>query len=622
MIINKITIRTLAVGSLVGLGLAAIGLSILSASLFKSAAKEEEIRVLSRVTDVASTELMTQLEILAMDLGNTAGKSREFRAAFRSIDDPANREIVVTTLNDQFAQRFVTSGKLKLNKLRLYDKSLRFIIESSAGVSGLPRKLPDALMADAKDRKGGDRYKAVSELWISEKGAEFSTLVPVGGLRLMGYMEVVTDAAFNLQKIAEMLKAPLRIYTTNIEEPYKSENWPEEIDKNTLIVPFSMNDKQGREALNIDVLQDLSHFNSSFFTTQAITVGIMIAVIMLGVFLTIFFMNRHLFAPMKKLISHMEHVEKGNLTTEVHPHGLREIHKMGSSLQSLIQSLGGQVAQIHAHAGHLSGAAEELSIVTGQTNNGVQEQQKETDQVATAINEMSATVQEVARNAETAAEAARNADTETANGQQVVSQTMAEIDVLAREIERATAVIHKLESDSENIGSVMDVIRSIAEQTNLLALNAAIEAARAGEQGRGFAVVADEVRVLASRTQESTREIQEMIERLQTGASEAMTAMNESQTKAHETVEQAARAGTTLETIAASVANINEMNTQIASAAEEQSAVAEEINNSIVNISKIAVSTAEGANSTARSSESLKELATNLQKVVSTFRIS
>ncbi|MDH5216730.1 MAG: methyl-accepting chemotaxis protein, partial [Gammaproteobacteria bacterium] len=389
MIINKITIRTLAVGSMVGLGLAAIGLSIVSANMFKSAAKDEEVRVLSRITEVASSEIMTKLETLAMDLGSSASKSREFRTAFRSIDDPANKEIVVTNLNDQFAQRFVTSGKLKLNKLRLYDKSLRFVIESSAGISGLPRKLPDALMADAKDRKGGDRFKAVSELWISEKGAEFSTLVPVGGLRLMGYLEVVTDASFNLQQIAEMLKAPLRIYTTNIEEPFTSENWPEEIDKNTLVVPFSLNDKQGREALNIEVLQNLEHFNNSFFTTQAITVGIMIVAIVLGVFLTIFFMSKHLFGPMKRLIQHMEQVEKGNLTTEVHPHGLCEIHKMGSSLQSLIQSLGGQVAQIHAHAGHLSGAAEELSIVTGQTNNGVQEQQKETDQVATAINEMS-----------------------------------------------------------------------------------------------------------------------------------------------------------------------------------------------------------------------------------------
>jgi methyl-accepting chemotaxis protein len=294
---------------------------------------------------------------------------------------------------------------------------------------------------------------------------------------------------------------------------------------------------------------------------------------------------------------------------------------MGSSLKSLVESLGTQVAQIHAHAGHLSGAAEELSIVTGQTNDGVQEQQKDTDQVATAINEMSATVQEVAKNAESAAEAARHADDETRNGQQVVSQTMSEIDTLAREIERATAVIHKLESDSENIGSVMDVIRGIAEQTNLLALNAAIEAARAGEQGRGFAVVADEVRVLASRTQESTQEIQEMIERLQSGASEAVNAMNESQAKAQGTVEQAAKAGTSLETIAKSVSNINEMNTQIASASEEQSAVAEQINSSIVNISKIAVKTSEGAQSTAKASESLKELATNLQQVVSAFKL-
>jgi len=478
------------------------------------------------------------------------------------------------------------------------------------------------LAAKAKIREGGDRYKVLSEIWISDKGTQYSTIVPVGGLRLMGYMEVVTDASHNLQQIATMLKAPLRITTTNIADPYKSENWPDEIDSDTLVVPFSMLDNQGQEAINIEVLQNLKSFNESFMNTQMITVGGMILAIVVGVFLTVLLLTKNLFAPMAKLIDHMDQVQRGNLTTEVKPDGLAEIHRMGTSLKALVDSLGGQVAQIHAHAGHLSGAAEELSIVTGQTNEGVQEQQKETDQVATAINEMSATVQEVARNAESAAEAARNADSETRVGQQVVSQTMTEIDKLAHEIERATSVIHKLESDSENIGSVMDVIRGIAEQTNLLALNAAIEAARAGEQGRGFAVVADEVRVLASRTQESTQEIQEMIERLQSGASEAVTAMNESQEKAQETVEQAAKAGTSLETIATSVSNINDMNTQIAGAAEEQSAVAEEINNSIVNISKIAVSTAEGANSTARSSESLKELATNLQQVVAQFKIN
>lgn len=212
-------------------------------------------------------------------------------------------------------------------------------------------------------------------------------------------------------------------------------------------------------------------------------------------------------------------------------------------------------------------------------------QKEEVDKVATAMNEMSATVHEVARNATEAAEAAQQADAETRTGKSVVSQAIEAIDLLASEVESAAQVIHKLEQDSDEIGAVLDVIRGIAEQTNLLALNAAIEAARAGEQGRGFAVVADEVRTLAQRTQQSTQEIQNMIERLQSGSQDAVKAMEQGKNRAQAGVTQAAEAGTSLETIAAAVSTISDMNTQIATAAEEQSVVAEEINLNINSIS-------------------------------------
>ncbi|MDH5544845.1 MAG: methyl-accepting chemotaxis protein [Gammaproteobacteria bacterium] len=620
--INRVSLRLLTLGSVIGIGTIAVTLSFFSASLFKNAAESEEVRILSRITQVSSQEIIKELALIAQDLGTTAGKSSEFRNAYTQLDEPENSEFVVNHLNEQFAQRFVTSGLLKLNKLRLYDQELRFTLESSEGISGLPRKLPTNLYETAKVRKGGDRFKALSELWISDHGPMHSVLVPVGGLRLSGYLEVVVDPAFNLRKLEEVLNTAVRIKSIHSEETFKTDNWPSTLDANSLVVPYELADAAGKTLLVVDIVENLEKFNSSFFKTQLLSVGTMLVLIVIGVVATVIAMRKFLLSPMNDLITNMEQVEDGNLTIKVEANGLKETHRLGRSLKSLVQSLSSQVTQIHTHAGHLSSAAEELAIVTGQTNGGVQEQQKETDQVATAINEMSATVQEVARNAEAAAEAARNADTETRTGQKVVSQTMTDIDALAREIERATTVINKLESDSENIGSVMDVIRGIAEQTNLLALNAAIEAARAGEQGRGFAVVADEVRVLASRTQESTREIHEMIERLQSGAKDAVNVMNESQERARETVEQAAKAGTSLQTIASAVSSINEMNTQIASAAEEQTAVADEINNSIVNISKIAETTSQGASRTAGSSEALKELATKLQSVVTRFRVN
>ncbi|NHZ69797.1 MAG: methyl-accepting chemotaxis protein, partial [Thermotogales bacterium] len=259
--------------------------------------------------------------------------------------------------------------------------------------------------------------------------------------------------------------------------------------------------------------------------------------------------------------------------------------------------------------------------VTSTTREGVQRQKSEIDQVATAMTEMAATVQEVARNAATAAGAARDANEEAGSGKRVVKETIQAINSLAGEVQSASDVINQLAADSEAIGGVLDVIRGIAEQTNLLALNAAIEAARAGEQGRGFAVVADEVRTLAQRTQTSTQEIQSMIEKVQSGARNAVNVMESGREQAAGSVSKAGEAGTSLETINSAVSAINDMNMQIASAAEEQSAVAEEINRNIVNIGIVADETADGSNKIANANEDLVRLGGQLQSIVSMFKV-
>ena len=289
-------------------------------------------------------------------------------------------------------------------------------------------------------------------------------------------------------------------------------------------------------------------------------------------------------------------------------------NKMLEVFHDLIRQIGGSTAQVAT-------AAEEMSSVSEQTNAAIDNQRGQTEQAATAMNEMSATVQEVARNAAEAAKGGEQADSEANRGKAVVGQVMDSIQDLAGEVSRGAEVVHALESESENIGTVLDVIRGIAEQTNLLALNAAIEAARAGEQGRGFAVVADEVRTLASRTQSSTEEIQQMIERLQGGAKEAVSAMSSGQEKAGSTVERAEAAGQALEAISRAVGGIRDMNTQIASAAEEQNAVTEEVNRNVTAISDLSHQTAEGSQQTARASEELARMATELQGMTGRFKV-
>lgn len=286
---------------------------------------------------------------------------------------------------------------------------------------------------------------------------------------------------------------------------------------------------------------------------------------------------------------------------------------MGERFQAALHDVGRSAEQ-------LASASEETSVVTENTSESMRKQQSEISQVATAMNEMHATASEVARSASLAAEAAHYADQEAIVGRDVSLQTIEAIESLASAVEHATAVIESLAKDSEDIGSVLDVIRSIADQTNLLALNAAIEAARAGEAGRGFAVVADEVRTLASRTQKSTQEINDMVERLQRGAVQAVAAMATGRKQALAGVEQTLKTTACLESIVNAISTINDMNVQIASAAEEQSAVSEEITRSVVAINDLTTETTEGALQTTQASHEVARLASTLQELLSRFR--
>ena len=311
----------------------------------------------------------------------------------------------------------------------------------------------------------------------------------------------------------------------------------------------------------------------------------------------------------------------GNLGYRVTYQGRDELGEIACSFNAMASRFHHTIQELKGAVEQLAAAAEQTAQISTQTSDGIRRQQLETDQVATAMNEMSATVQDVAGNAASAARAAQEADQQSESGKNVVHQTIASIDSLASEVEHAATVIHELEADSAGISSVVDVIRSIAEQTNLLALNAAIEAARAGEQGRGFAVVADEVRSLASRTQQSTSEIQTMIEKLQGGANRAVAVMQSSCSKAQAGKQQVTSAGHMLDQISNAVATINDMNAMIASAAEEQSSVAEEINRNVTSVSQIAEETSEASRQNVATSTQLAALASQLQRLVHMFRL-
>jgi methyl-accepting chemotaxis protein len=375
-----------------------------------------------------------------------------------------------------------------------------------------------------------------------------------------------------------------------------------------------LENKQAVKAISENVHQSNNRVSFSLY--------FLLASMLIGGIIISFFLANIISRALANLQNTVENIEKsGDLTQQAKIVSNDEIGSLAMAFNRLVDNLANIVREVMTKADQLATAAGKLTAVTKQTSEGVQQQSDEIKLVATAINEMSSTVHEVASNAEQASNSAEEGNTEANNGGQVVNQTILSISELASDVQGASDVIVKLKGDSENISTVLDVIKTIAEQTNLLALNAAIEAARAGEQGRGFAVVADEVRTLAQRTQESTTEIEALIDTLQNGATKAVEVMEQSREKTEGTVNQASQAGESLDAINKSVANILTMNTQIASTAEEQSATTEEINKNINNIQSIAEQTAFGAEKTAAASNELSNLGEQLRGLVRQFKV-
>ena len=331
--------------------------------------------------------------------------------------------------------------------------------------------------------------------------------------------------------------------------------------------------------------------------------------------------TRLIVAPLRSVIRVAQQIASGDLSATIEVTRRDEIGQLMQAMQQMGAGLSSIVSGLQAGIEQLASSAQSLSAVTEQTNLEVSSQKEETEQVATAMNQMTATVHDVARNAEEAAQAAQTADDKVESGQQVVRQSMARIEQLADSATSASSSIESLSAEIQNIGTVLSVIKSVAEQTNLLALNAAIEAARAGEQGRGFAVVADEVRALAKRTQQSTEEIERLVSALRSAAQSSVQQIQNSGELVKLAVSDALQTESALGSIAAAVSLIQQMNQQIAAAAEEQSSVAEEINRSVTSIRASADQSSLAMQGNAASSIELAQLGVELKGMVGHFRL-
>ncbi len=360
--------------------------------------------------------------------------------------------------------------------------------------------------------------------------------------------------------------------------------------------------------------------SSNYLTARNVIIAVLILTAVLTALLAVV-LTRSIVRPLNDAVRAAEDVARGDLTQTVHIQGRDEVTRLQQALETMQTNLRDTLQQISGSAAQLTSAAEELNAVTEDGSSALQQQNNEIEQAAAAVNEMTAAVEEVASNAVSTSTASQQSSASAMQGRQRVEETVNAIERMNTDVEVTAEQVSSLAEQTRDIGKVLDVIRAIAEQTNLLALNAAIEAARAGEAGRGFAVVADEVRALAHRTQQSTQEIEVMVSGIQQGSSRAVASMQNSSVRAQSTLDVARSAGEALEEITRSVGEISDRNLVIANAAEEQAQVSREVDRNLVNIRDLSLQTSAGAHQTASASHELSRLAVELNQLVRRFKI-
>ena len=595
--------------------------------------------VISRADKQASiaslNELAKDLRVASLDYemrrgeqGPTAvnefmGKLQEsIQAALKRFVRPADQELLNQQLAnlDEYKRAFTDLTQATQNRESARSKLGANADNAVAKVTGVENAL-----------RQGDSVPQFDSV------VELSKLLQQARYQVRGYTysgkadaeQPALDAIDNALKNLESLPGKLPEHTSNLQQATESMK-----AYRAAVSQFSESQVASTSALKKMLDQDtrLNELNRNLTTSQiekrneetdqAKQTLIVVTVLALAFgLMAAWIITRQIVVPLQQTLVAVERVASGDLSHNLVVTRRDEMGQLQGSLQRMVISLRQLIGGISEGVTQIASAAEQLSAVTEQTSTGVNNQKVETDQVATAMHEMTATVQEVARNAEEASEAAVAADQQAREGEKVVGEAIAQIERLSKEVGNSTEAMGHLKRESDKIGSVLDVIKSVAQQTNLLALNAAIEAARAGEAGRGFAVVADEVRSLAQRTQKSTEEIEELILGLQSGTEQVATTLDNSRNLTDSSVELTRRAGGSLENITRTVSAIQAMNQQIAAAAEQQSAVAEEINRSVVNVRDVSEQTAASSEETAASSAELARLGVHLQTLVGRFKV-
>ncbi len=512
--------------------------------------------------------------------------------ALSKISDMRNDSLEV---NDNWLPSILALDALAQNSLRLRAVTLRLIVNREADDQTANSKRAQELKASLDDNER--RYEAM--ISSPDERASYERFAAA----LTGYLQ-------EQEKITQFVQQ-------------------QKFDEATAVASGRMvefTDTMAREIVQLTAINTAGanaarEHSDKVFTTARNSMIITMILAAIATAILALVITRSIVRPLLRAVDVAQVVASGDLTERIEVDGTDEPARLLGALSTMQQNLRNTIQGIADSSSQLASASEELSAVTENSTRGLHQQNDEIEQAATAVNEMTTAVEEVARNAVITSEASRESDRTTQRGREQVQETVNSISSLADDVTTSADQVLQLAEKVRDISQVLDVIRSIAEQTNLLALNAAIEAARAGEAGRGFAVVADEVRALAHRTQQSTQEIEQMVGGIRNGADQAVNAMQNSNQRARSTLDVAREAGTALDEIAVAISAINERNLVIASASEEQAQVAREVDRNLMNIRDLSLQSSAGANQTAAASQELSRLAVGLNGMVAQFRV-